>query len=396
MRKRGATAQVGCRPFLWVVAAGAVAFADCGRPTEEPPQYRWGIDPASLPEVVTEADFPELPMGSADRIWGLAGKDLSGKDLSNLSAEFLSRQTFDDNTSWPGSAMLPAGFSPDAWLETGKDPGLGVRDLHRQGITGQGIAVALIDKPIREEHKEFEGRLHYYEVFGDAERGFAPHFHGIACASILAGSTVGVAPGATIHYFAVPDVGENFRFYAIAADRVIEVNRSLGVERRIRLVSISDGLGRDNPYREDWETALRRLNDAGIEVVYSAPERLNGFTWGGAPPFFDRSLSTDYRSALYFAAAGMEVPLERIVIPGDYRATASNQGEDVYTYWGEGGWSWAIPYAAGLAVLAWQLEPTLTFAQIEDLLRETAGTAKDGRRVIDPTAVIEAVSRLGG
>jgi hypothetical protein len=56
----------------------------------------------------------------------------------------------------------------------------------------------------------------------------------------------------------------------------------------------------------------------------------------------------------------------------------------------------AIPYAAGLAALAWQLEPTLTFAQIEELLRETAGTTQDGRRVITPTAFIEAVKRTSG
>jgi serine protease AprX len=392
----GKRLHVGFRAYRWTAAVAAVAFAACSRPTEEPPQYRWGIDPAALPDVVTEADFPELPMGSADRIWGLAGKDLSGKDLTNLSADFLSAQTFDDNTRWPRPAMLPAAFSPDGWLEIGKDPGLGVRDLHRQGITGQGVAVALVDKPIRHQHKEFEGRIHYFEVFGDAVGGFAPHFHGIACASILAGSTVGVAPEATIHYFAVPDVGENFRFYSIAADKIIEVNRSLSEERRIRLVSISDGLGRENPYRGDWEAALLRLGEAGIEVVYSSPDRLNGFTWGGAAPLLHRSPGTNYESALYFLGAGIEVPLERIIIPGDYRATASNRGEDLYVYWGEGGWSWAIPYAAGLAALAWQLEPTLTFAQIEELLRETAGTTKDGRRVITPTAFIEAVKRTSG
>lgn len=396
MPTTGKGAQFGPRLFLWAAAVGAVAFAACGRPTEEPPQNRWGIDPGALPDVVTEGDFPELPVGSADRIWGLAGKDLSSKDLTNLSAEFLAAQTFDENTSWPAPSMLPDEFSPGQWLDIGKDPGLGVRDLHRQGITGQGIAVALIDKPIRHQHEEFEGRIHYYEVFGDAGRGFAAHFHGIACASILAGSTVGVAPGATIHYFAVPDVGENFRFYSIAADRVIEVNQSLSEDRRIKLVSISDGLGRDNPYRPDWEAALQRLGEAGIEVVYSSRERLNGFTWGGAAPFLDRSVSTNYGTALYFAAAGVDVPLDRIIIPGDYRTTASNQGEDVFVYWGEGGWSWAIPYAAGLAALAWQLEPTLTFAQVEDLLRETAETTREGRRVIAPTAFIEAVRRTGG
>lgn len=72
--------------------------------------------------------------------------------------------------------------------------------------------VAVVDKPIRHTHREFQGRIHYYEVFDGEEEGRVPHFHGIVCASILAGETVGVAPGATTHYFAAPDAGENFNY----------------------------------------------------------------------------------------------------------------------------------------------------------------------------------------
>ena len=369
--------------------AAATVFAACGGKEENRPEYPWGIDPDSLPSVVTEADFPDLPRGSADRIWGLAGKDLTDKDLTRLSLPFLAALTFDGNTRWPERTQLPEGFSPEDWIETGKNPGLGVRALHRQGITGKGIAVAIVDKPIRHEHREFRGRIHYYEVFDGEEEGRAPHFHGIACASILAGETVGVAPEATIHYFAVPDVGGNFHYYSIAADRIIEVNGSLNDAQKIRLVSISDGLGRDNPYRDEWRAALERLQEAGVEVVYSSRGRLDEFVWGGVAPYEDREIASNYDLALYLA--GMDVPREEIIIPGDYRTTASNKGEDLYIYWGTGGWSWAIPYAAGLAALAWQLEPALTYAEIESVLRETAVAARDGRRVIDPTAFVEAL-----
>jgi subtilisin family serine protease len=372
---------------LGTCALPALLAIACG--TQPETEYRWGIDPDSLPQVVYEEDIPDLPMGSADWIWQFAGKDLSDKDLSNLSLAYLSETTFDENTQWPPSTRLPQGFVPAEWLERAKDPGLGVRELHRQGITGQGVVVAVIDKPIRHQHQEFGDRLQYHEVFEGSTRGQSPHFHGIACASILAGRTVGVAPEATIHYFATPDVGENFHYYSIAVDSIIAVNRSLPEAERIRLVSISDGLGRDNPYREEWAAALDRLAAAGVEIIYSAGGKLDGFIWGGSPTYANRGDAATYELALYLK--GREVSQDRIIIPADYRTTASNIADAPYIYWGAGGWSWAMPYAAGLAALAWQVAPDLTLAEIENLLRETAAPAANGLRVVQPLDFLRRV-----
>ncbi|HSG82699.1 MAG TPA: S8 family serine peptidase, partial [Gemmatimonadota bacterium] len=308
---------------------------------------------------------------------------------SNLSPAYISETTFDQNTRWPAAARLPEGFVTADWMERARDPGLGVRELHRQGITGSGVVVAVIDKPIRHQHQEFGDRIRYHEVFEGSSRGHTPHFHGIACASILAGRTVGVAPEATIHYFATPDVGENFHYYSIAVDSIIAVNRSLPEAERIRLVSISDGMGRDNPYRNEWATALEKLAAAGIEIIYSARGKLDGFTWGGSPPYSDRNDAATYRLALYLR--GQEVSPERIIIPADYRTTASNIADAPYIYWGTGGWSWAMPYAAGLTALAWQVAPDLTLAEIENLLRETAVPAGDGLRVVQPLEFMKRV-----
>jgi len=373
----------------WVAVALAALLSGCAEQTPEVAQYPWGIDPEWLPQTVREADFPVLPQGSADRIWGFAGKDLSDKDLTNLSVPFLAQLTFDGNTKWPRPALLPDGFAPHELLETGKDPGLGVRELHRQGITGKGIAVAVVDKPIRHRHSEFERRIHYHEVFEGETEGLSPHFHGIACASILAGKTVGVAPDATIHYFAVPDIGKNFRFYSIAADRIIELNESLGNDEKIKVVSISDGIGRDNPYRQEWESALQRLHQAGIEVIYSSLEVFGPFLWGGCSPYEDRNVPSNYEVALMLK--GRDMSPEAILVPGDYRTTASNNGQNLYVYWGEGGYSWAIPYLAGLSALAWQVAPDLTLAEIEALLTESTARSRDGLRVIRPIQFMDLV-----
>lgn len=368
---------VVCILSYWIATGDALAGV-----SEEKMDYRWGIDPDSLPQVVHEEDLPDLPMGSADRIWGFAGKDLSDKDLSNLSVAHLSEMTFDQNTRWPAASGLPSGVSPEAWMERAKDPGLGVRELHRQGITGRGVVVAVIDKPIRHQHQEFEDRIHYHEVFEGSDRGHSSHFHGMACASILAGRTVGVAPEATIHYFATPDVGENFHYYSIAVDRIIAVNQSLPEAERIRLISISDGLGQDNPYAGEWAAALDKLSQAKIDVIYSEGGKLDGFIWGGSPPYKDSNDATTYELALYLR--GRKVSPERAIIPADYRTTASNIASAPYMYSGTGGWSKAIPYFAGLAALAWQVAPDLTFGQIENLVSETTAPSSDGLRVVQP------------
>lgn len=44
-------------------------------------------------------------------------------------------------------------------LNLGMNPGLGVRALHANGITGQGITVAIIDQSVILDHPEFKGKL---------------------------------------------------------------------------------------------------------------------------------------------------------------------------------------------------------------------------------------------
>lgn len=367
-------------------------FSYCGVRKAETPQYKWGIDPELLPRIVKEADFPKFEPGSADKIWGLAGKDLGSKDLTNLSLAFLAKQTFDQNTRWPRSNLLPEEFSPKDWLKTCRDPGLATRELHRQGVTGKGVSIAVIDKPIRPSHREFKGRISYFEVFENEKKGLSHHFHGIACTSILAGEKVGVAPGAKIHYFAIPDRGKNFHFYSAAVNRIIDINRELNDGEKIRIISISDGIRRDNPYKQEWDSGVEKLQQAGIEIIYSTRDLFNDFIWGGCPPFLDRNVATNYDVAVYFKENNVLLPNpHQIIVPGDYRTTALNMRDNAYVYWGEGAYSWAIPYIAGLAALAWQLNPDLSFAEIKALLRKSAVKSRGEQRLVSPIKFIDLI-----
>jgi len=51
---------------------------------------------------------------------------------------------------------------------------------------------------------------------------------------------------------------------------------------------------------------------------------------------------------------------ELLLIPMDSRCVASPTGNEVYVFYRQGGWSWSIPYIAGLYALACQVKPTVT------------------------------------
>jgi len=55
----------------------------------------------------------------------------------------------------------------------------------------------------------------------------------MACASILCGKNLGVAPGVTLHYFAVPDDGNNTYNYCLALEELLKVNAQLLAFRQV-------------------------------------------------------------------------------------------------------------------------------------------------------------------
>ncbi len=380
--------------ILWVTLGlvGLVVVAmlflsptsETGLLPETPEEFRtwwYGLSPEvdELPATLTVESLSELSLGFV----GLSGMDLSTKDLSQLSTGVLAGLAFDSYTKWP--TELPEGFEPEAWLEKARDPGLGIRELHAQGITGSGISVAVFDKPILNNHEEFGGQLDYRQIAPDSADRWHWHFHGIAVASILGGKTVGVAPDAQLYYFANPMVGRHFHYYSLGIDEVIRLNQTLPTEDRIRLISISDGIGPDDPDMKEWTEALDRAKAAGISVLYSTGPELKNVVWGGCLPTEDCDRPENFRFSSRFEAP------EALLVPGDFRTTAINTGTEDYMYWGEGGFSWAIPYVAGVAVLAWQVDPELPFQEFIDLMHSTASELEDGTRVINPRGIVEAV-----
>ncbi|MCU0914560.1 MAG: hypothetical protein MUC88_08365 [Planctomycetes bacterium] len=101
-------------------------------------------------------------------------------------------------------------------------------------------------------------------------------------------------------------------------------------------------------------------------------------------PHGDADDPTCYRTSRYSVARAA------LGVPAGNRTTASQEGRDVYTYWVEGGMSWTVPYLAGLAALAFQVDPEIPPAQIVELWKATVTKTAAGP-VVNPAGFIEAV-----
>ncbi|HUU17044.1 MAG TPA: S8 family serine peptidase, partial [Sedimentisphaerales bacterium] len=309
----------------------------------------------------------------------ICGADLSRLDLSQ-KGDLLKRMTFDSLTVWPEPGRLPRGFEPGRRIEEGKNPGLGVRSLHQEGINGSGVGIAIVDGILRRDHIEYADRIKSYHV-REAEGGS----HAPPVCSIAVGKTCGVAPGASLHFYGVL-TGDNRR-YARAVEQIVGRNRNLPPSEKVRVISISIGVSQKDHY-DQWRAAADKAKKNGILVVtcdkqdfmpYGTLKRKVGKDPDDPNNYGPSYLSGDGNALVY-------VPIEN-------RSTASHRGKDVYKFYTYGGNSWAAPYLAGLAALAFQVHPGISPDRIVDLWKETATRTKIGP-VVNPRGFIEAVKRL--
>lgn len=305
-----------------------------------------------------------------ERYWQL---DVRSYDLSALSlkdrSDDLMMSCFDSKTKW--SKDLPPSFNAKYIMELGKNPGLGIRTLHRMGITGKGVYVGLIDQGLLTQHVEYKDRLRFYEEIHCLDDEAT--MHGPATASILAGKTAGVAPEATLYYIATTmhDPAENKKFeldlkyLAQSINRLLDINNSLPKERRIRAIAVAIRLSNDVKNADLANDAVERAKKAGVFVITSSLFETHGFKFSGLNriPIADPEKPSSYTLGSFLLWKNRLTEIlkednhERLLIPMDSRCTASPTGKSDYAFYRKAGHSWVIPYIAGLYVLACQVKP---------------------------------------
>ena len=330
----------------------------------------------------------------------LRSSDLTKLDLSK-SRDNLLYADFDSKTHWPAAEKMADDFDWQKIMEIAKDPGLGVRNLHDQGITGKGVGIAIIDQILLTDHIEFKDRIRLYEEAEDIIGG-SSSMHGPAVASIAVGKTVGVAPQADLYFIATAEWG-NLPYTARLIRRAVEINKTLPANRKIRVLSMSIGWMPDKKGYDEIVAAINEATTDGIFVISVSLEQTYGWNFIGlgrdslADPNNFQSYEPAWPWQEYFYKNGF--PPNTLFVPMDSRTTASPTGTSDYVFYREGGMSWAVPYLAGMYALAVQVKPDITPEEFWATALKSGKTIQirnDGKDyefgiILDPQALIEAI-----
>jgi len=307
--------------------------------------------------------------------WGGFWNARGGVSLVNLDlrgyGKLLEEMRFDSRTQWPEPNKMPEGFDPVRLLEEGKNPGLGIRGLHKQGIDGRGIGIAILDQRLLRNHLEYADRILQYEEIGVPDDQ-PLQMHGPPIVSIAVGKNCGVAPKAFVFYYAMRATAmPDNSIYCDLIDQIIKHNENAGALEWIRVVNISAGISSEKPNFIKWQETLKKAHQLGILVVTTTSPYLNYGRLNhiqGADP--------EDPNNYYNYGTGKS---RSFMVPVGNKTTASHFGPQVYTYWaGRCGGSWAAPYMVGLAALAFQVNPDVQPQTIAKLLAKTATHTKAG------------------
>ncbi len=309
-----------------------------------------------------------------------------GYQEGEYTADWLWSYTFLDTIVFEGAEQTAA-----ALLEAGKNPGLGVRMLHGQGITGAGVRVAIIDENEVMTTADIENSLDKVEWIHTGISGQAGPRQGSALAGLLVGDTVGTAPDAVLEYYVAKDIGKEVGLArSEALERILEENETRPPEQRVRVVvsSVAGSPGYGTALR--WNELMSQAADKGVLVLDT---HNTGYIQAG---YYDLN-DAENPAACNPGRPGQRNYDGKLYVPAANRTVmeAYLPGEDHWRYDGMGSRDGALAYAAGVAAMGFQMAPHMTAEQCRQLLLQSACVIREGEqtaRIIDPAAFIRAVT----
>lgn len=303
-----------------------------------------------------------------------------------------------DNITWPES--IAQTINPQKILEQGKHPS--EMDSVHEHATGKNISIAIIDQRLYLDHPEYSDRIKLYEKVGNWISD-APDYHGSLVVGCAAGKTTGTAPDADIYYFAANNwlpIGKfkhaiaklfgkqtlelGHRAYInTAIRRVLETNKTLPENQKIRFLSCSWGTNKDQ-FREQSDELFDECEKNGIMVLggYYKPHR-------------NKSIPCNKSGKIHLMT---NQDITKLVgIPTDCKTTPYYKGGYMYTKFG--GASSTYPYLAGVFACACQdNEIFFTRANWQDdlfqIMQETAIQNNNGPKMINPIGIRERVTQI--
>lgn len=309
--------------------------------------------------------------------YDLRSYDASDMDFTQIE---LRNFIFDSQTIWP--EKLPAKFDVETIIKYGKQPGLGIDYLHKENITGKGVNVGIIDGRLLVDHEEFKDNIAVYEEIFDMDS--PAHYHGTPITSILCGKNVGVAPDANIYYIAYleedTDYEEGYVHLANAIERMVEINKALPEDNKIKVLSISSGWDPESKNAEAIYNAIEKAEAGNIFVVTARLYETHKLFFNGVnrEPMSDPEKIESYYLKYYVEGDGTAEDI--LLTPMDARWLASPTGKDEYVMYSNGAWSMVIPYISGLYTLACEVDPDMTPEKFWDMAISTGDSLDEDKR----------------
>ncbi|PXW99227.1 subtilase family protein [Sphaerotilus hippei] len=238
--------------------------------------------------------------------------------------------------------------------------------LYTNPRTGAGVTAYVLDTGINASHSEFSGRVGAGRDFvGDGYGVGDCNSHGTHVAGTVAGTTYGVAPGATVVALRVLGCqGSGSTSGIVAALDWVAAN---GI--RPAVVNMSLGGGASTA----MDQAVARVVARGIPVVVAAGNSTaNACNVSPArePSALTVGATTSADAVSSFSNYGSCV---KLFAPGSGILSALNTSNTEATY--KSGTSMASPHVAGAVATLLEAHPALTPAQVTQQLRAQAATS---------------------
>ena len=359
--------------------------------------WRCLVMPRTVLEMfdIPESIFPSFVDMLSDDLFGIKGiwqlsyRDLRTKNITISNEGDLSQFTFNEETVFPHRLF-------DISAKVMQDGKAG-RITNHYGLTGKGVKIAIIDKPINPRHIEFESRLEVIKIEPDNENHDSLDFHGMTCASLLAGKTCGTAPKAVIKYFQMPDSGgrtEISRYALKALKMIVEYNR-VNAADPIRLISWSGGFTKED--MQERNNISKILSQMGCYLI-DATMFMRNFCGIDYNPYAEND-EKKY-SLNKWQLDNYERNKERpgfsewfencCYVPSSRCTSASDDIVDGYIHWGKAvSESWTIPQTVGAMALCLQNHPKLSYESFVALAKKC--NRKNGFIILDINSIIEAI-----
>ena len=294
-------------------------------------------------------------------------------DWSN-SREVFRFLSFDDkNFSNTPKEHLPEGYDPKQVFDNGKSSGLGIDEAHANGYTGEGVSYAIIDSGTLDykgnQHNDIKFKEYNVSEYATGE---VNHFHGRAISYIAQE----IAPKADLYYYATNNGGEMDAPVLDNLKQILEKNKSLPDDKKIKFVSMSMSLYGG----EEAKKVVAELEAQGVWVFYSdcKEDSQTGYLGKkdpmGNPNDFD-NYQIENGSRIDIMPDGTVDTIIRenmlYVNSGD-RTVPDPSSPNAYRHDSRASQSWSIPVLAGYYTLACQADPSMTKEKFMRLAEETA------------------------